>query len=262
MPINNYAAAAGAGLLALGLMGAAPADAVHDLAPQGTLRAAMNYGNPVLTSRDPATGKPGGVAVALAYELGRQLGVPVTLVPYEEAGQVTKATKSGAWDIAFLAIDPVRAADITFTKPYVVIEGVYLVRSNSPLHQAPEVDRDGVRVAVSAGSAYDLYLTRALKHAELIRLPTSDAAVGAFEHDHLEVLAGVKQPLAAMVKEHADLRLLDGAFMSIQQAMCLPQGHPAGAAFLESFVAQQKASGFVANALRESGHADVSVPGM
>ena len=238
----------------------APADVLHDLAPTGAVRAAINFGNPVLSSRDPATGAPGGVSVALARELGRQLGVPVTLVPFQEAGQVSSAARSGVWDIAFLAIDPVRGADIAFTAPYAMIEGCYLVQAGSALRRAGEVDREGVRVAVAAGSAYDLFLTRALQHAALVRRPASDAAVDAFAAGQADVLAGVRQPLVKLAASHPDWRLLDGRFMAINQAMCTPQGHPAGAAFLNEFVASAKASGFVAAALRADGHDDVTVP--
>ena len=254
---RRTALAAGA---AFGLGGAAPADALGQLAPSGTLRAAINFGNPVLAQRAPGTGTPGGVSVALAQELARQLGVPVSLIPFEEAGQVFEAAKSGAWDIAFLAIDPVRAAEIAFTAPYALIEGCYAVPLSSALHDAGEADHDGVHVAVAAGSAYDLYLTRALKHANLVRFSDTGEAVAAFERDHLDVLAGVKQPLVKLIAERPGLRLLDGRFMSIAQAMGLPQGHPAGFAYLQAFLAQAKASGFVAEALRASGHGDVTVP--
>jgi polar amino acid transport system substrate-binding protein len=245
---------------ALGVAAAAPADALHELAPTGTLRAAINFGNPVLAQRAPGTGAPGGVSVALAQALGRQLGVPVTLVPFEEAGQVSKAASAGVWDICFLAIDPVRGTEIAFTAPYALIEGCYAVPNAAPLRTAEEVDRDGIKVAVAAGSAYDLYLTRALKHAQLVRLPNTNEAVAAFEHDPLDVLAGVKQPLLALIARHPGLRLLDGRFMSIDQAMGMLQGRPAGLAYLQAFLAQAKTSGLVAEALRASGHGDVPVP--
>ncbi len=237
-----------------------PDAVLHDLAPHGHLRAAMNYGNPVLTNHDPATGAPGGVAVALAGELGRQLGVKTVLVPYQEAGQVSKAVHSDAWDVAFLAIEPARAQDLAFTAPYCLIEGCYAVRSNAPLHTADDVDRPGIRIAVALGSAYDLYLTRTLQHAQLVRFATSALAVDAFAQDQLDVLANVKQPLQDLIASHPEWRLLDGRFMTIAQAMCMAQGHPAGAAFLDAFVARAKASGFVAAALRASGHGDVPVP--
>ena len=150
-------------------MSSVPADVVRDLAPTGKLRAAINLGNMVLAQKDPASGELRGVTADLARELGRRLGLPVELVPFDAAGKVFDALKNGVWDIAFLAIEPVRAAEIAFTAPYVIIEGVYMVPTNSSLRTVEEVDRDGVRIAVNKGSAYDLFLTRTLKHAQLVR---------------------------------------------------------------------------------------------
>src|SRR5712691_5728216 len=153
---------------------------VKELAPSGKLRAAINFGNPVLAQKDPATGDARGVTGDLARELARRLGVPIEFVAFETAGKVFDAVQQGAWDIAFLAIDPVRAAGIDFTAPYVVIEGVYMVPVGSPLQAVEDVDREGVRVAVGKGSAYDLYLTRALKRAALVREASSADALGMF----------------------------------------------------------------------------------
>lgn len=237
---------------------AAPGDAVTELAPTGRLRAAINFGNPVLAQRR-TDGTAQGVSVALAQELGRRLGVPVDLVPFNEAGQVFAAARSGGWDVAFLAIDPVRAAAISFTPPYVVIEGAYLVLQASPLHAPEDADRDGARIAVAEGSAYDLYLTRTLHHAALLRFPDTAAATKAFMQQHLDSLAGVRQPLVAFAAAHPEARVLPGAFMQIEQAMGNPQGHPAGALFLRAFVEEMKASGFVARALSETGQGDAAV---
>ena len=135
-----------------------PAQAIRELAPTGALRAAINFGNAVLARKDPATGEPKGVSAALARELATRLGLPVRFVPYDAAGKVTAAARTGVWDVAFLAIDPLRAADIAFTPPYVLIEGTYLVRSDSPLRAIGDFDREGIRIAVGEGSAYHLYL--------------------------------------------------------------------------------------------------------
>jgi polar amino acid transport system substrate-binding protein len=233
---------------------AAPPDAVHDLAPDGTLHAAINYGNPVLAQRPPTGDEPQGVSAALARELARELGVPVKFVIFNQAGQVTEALKANAkaWDVAFLAIDPVRSQGIEFTAPYVVIEGAYLVTRESPLQTVAEVDRTGHRIAVTTGSAYDLFLTRALKQAQLVRFKDWDGTTQAFEQQHLDALAGVRQPLVAYAAEHPATRVLPGRFMVIEQAVGTPQGRPAGVAFLRGFVEQMKASGFVAKALAES----------
>jgi len=248
-----------AGMLLAASAAAAPADAVKDLAPSGRLRAAINFGNSVLAQKDPATGEPRGVSVALAKELGRQLGVPVDLVPFNEAGAVFEASKAGAWDVAFLAIDPVRAAEIGFTAAYVVIEGTYAVPAGSKLKQIEDVDRDGVRIGVAKGSAYDLFLTRSLKHAQIVRATNTAEAVALLEQHQVEALAGVKQPLIAYAKTHPEVRVIPGRFMEIQQAMGTLKARTIGTAYLKHFVEAMKASGFVAEALAASGQHDATV---
>ena len=223
------------------------------LAPSGTLRAAINFGNPILAVRDAATGEARGVSVDLARELGRRLEVPVELVLYTAAGKVVEGIKKGEWDIGFFAIDPVRAADIDFTPAYVVIEGAYLVPGSSAITRNEDVDREGVRVVVGRGSAYDLYLTRELKKAKIVRAPTSPAVTDMMLADRIEVAAGVKQQLEADAKRLPGLRLLDGRFMVINQAMGIPKGRAVGTAYVSEFVQQMKASGFVANALKRHG---------
>ena len=229
------------------------------IAPTGHLRAAINFGNPVLAQKDPQTGAPRGVSVDLARELGRRLGVPVDFVTFDAAGKVFDALTLDAWDVAFLAIDPVRSNEITFTAPYVLIEGTYVVPEGSPLRAIEDVDRTGVRVAVGRGSAYDLYLTRALRNAQLIRVATSAEAMEAFLHDGLEAAAGVKQPIVAFAGTHPGLRVLPGRFMVIEQAVGIPKAHDAGSSYVRAFVEEMKASGFVAKALAASGQADASV---
>ncbi len=238
---------------------AIPPGARSELAPTGTLRAAINFGNLVLAQKDPATGEARGVSVDLARELGRRLGVPVALVTYDAAGKVFDALQAGAWDVAFLAIDPARAAGIAFTAPYVVIEGTYLVPVDSPLRTVEEVDRPGVRIAVGLKSAYDLYLTRTLKHAQLVRAPTSPEAIDLFLKDKLEAAAGVKQPLVQFAKTHPGVRVMEGRFMAIEQAVGTPKGREAGLRYLREFVEEMKASGFVARGLEKSGQGDATV---
>ena len=236
-----------------------PSQARAELAATGTLRAAINFGNPVLAQKDPATSEPRGVSVDLARELGRRLGVPVELVLFDAAGKVFDALQTRSWDVAFLAIDPARATGIAFTAPYVVIEATYLVHADSPLRAIDEVDRDGVRVAVGNKSAYDLYLSRTLKHAQLVRVPTSPAAIEAFLSEKLDAAAGVKQPLQQFARTRGDVRVLDGRFMAIEQAMGTPKRNEAGAQYLREFVEQMKASGFVAQSLARSGQSDATV---
>lgn len=234
-------------------------EVVKDLAPTGKLRAAINYGNPVLAQRDEGSGELRGVSVDLARELARRLGVEVALVPFDAAGKVTDAARTGAWDIAFLAVDPVRAADIAFTSPYVIIEGTYMVRQDSPLRAIDDVDREGVRIAVGRGSAYDLYLTRAIKRAALVREPTSAAAIETFAKGGVDVAAGVKQPLVTFANANAGFRVMEGRFMAIEQAMGTPQARPAALAYLQDFVEEMKASGFIAEALARSRQPDATV---
>jgi len=234
-------------------------DVLKDLAPTGPIRAAINFGNPVLAQKHPQTGEPQGASVDLARELGRRLDRDLELITFDGAGKVFEAAKSSAWDIAFLAIDPVRAAEIAFTAPYVVIEGTYIVRDGSPLRTQDDFDRTGVRIAVGKGAAYDLFLTRALQHAELVRADTSAAALDLFMATGLEAAAGVRQPLLAYAAEHGGLRVIEGRFTAIEQAMGTPKGRPAGLAYLQAFIASVKAGGFVARALQRSGQTGASV---
>lgn len=230
------------------------------IAPTGKLRAAINFGNSVLAQKDPASGEARGVSVDLARELARRLDVPIELVTFDAAGRVFEALKTNAWDIAFLAIDPARATEISFTAPYVVIEGAYMVRADSPLKTNDDVDREGVKVVVGKGSAYDLYLSRALKRAQIVRAPTSPEALDWFiKNRTYDVAANIKQPLVAYAKANPAMRVMDGRFMAIEQAMGTPRGRDAGAAYLREFIEDVKASGFVARGLERSGQKDAAV---
>lgn len=226
----------------------APSSAVTDLAPTGTLRAALNHGNPVLASWNAATGEAGGISADLARELARCLGTAVAFVPYDAAGKVVAALADGAWDVCFLAIDPLRAADISFTAPYVIIEGAYLVAEASPLRGNDEVDRPGTRVGVIVGSAYDLFLSRELEQATIVREASFDAVLNLWTVGMLDCIAGVKPQLEAAARGVPGLRLLPNRFMTINQAMGTPRGRAAGAKYLHDFVEEMKRSGFVARA--------------
>jgi len=245
-----------------------PQQAVKDLAPSGTLRAAINVGNAVLAARpkggaDPSGAEPTGISVDLARELARRLGVPVQLVVFDAAGKVVDAGRTGSWDIAFVALDPKRAAEIAQSPPYVQIEGSYLVRSDSALRSNDEVDRKGHRVVVGRNSAYDLYLTRELKQAEIVRTPTSAQVVDTMLKDNYEVSAGVKQALENDARRLPGVRLLPGRFMVINQAMASQKGKEAGARYVREFVEEVKASGFVAHSidLHRQSSAVVAPPG-
>ena len=223
---------------------------VAAFAPTGVLRAAINLGNPVLAYVDPGSRRPAGVSVDLAGELAARLGVGTLPVVFDAAGKSVEAVSRDEADVGFFAIDPLRGAGIAFTAPYLLIEGAYLVRDDSPITDNSEVDGAGVRVAVGQGSAYDLHLTRALKAAGIVRVPTGPAVVEAFIDQRLEVLAGIRQQLEAQAKKLPGLRLLPGRFMVIRQAMGLPKGRgEAAAEFLRAFVEDAKASGLVAEAL-------------
>jgi polar amino acid transport system substrate-binding protein len=237
------------------------ADVVKDLAPTGKVRAAINLGNSVLAQKDAASGEIRGVTPELAQELGRRIDRPVELITFEAAGKVFEALKTNTWDIAFLAIEPARATEIDFTAPYVLIEGTYMVPKDSPLKVIADVDRPGVRIAVGLASAYDLYLTRTIKNATLVRAHTGggSAMIELFLKDKLEAVAGVKQPLVEYAKTDPSMRVMDGRFQEIQQAMGTPKGREAGARYLRGFVEEMKASGFVADALRRSKQADAAV---
>ena len=256
----TIAASAQAPTTQRGTMSTLTPEIVKDLAPTGKLRAAINLGNSVLAQKD-ASGEIKGVTADLAHELARRAGVPLELVPFEAAGKVFEALKTGVWDIAFLAIEPVRAAEIDFSPPYVLIEGTYMVLKDSPLKAIADVDKPGVRIAVGRGSAYDLYLTRTIKNATLVRAQTGGgrAMIDLFLGEKLEAAAGVKQPLVAYARTDPNVRVMDGRFMEIQQAMGTPKGRTLAAGYLRGFIEEMKASGFVADALKRSNQPDAAV---
>ena len=243
---------------------AVPPDVLKDLAPTGKLRAAINFGNGVLAQKGK-DGGPQGVTADLSRELAKRLGVEVSFVTFEAAGKVFEAAKAGSWDIGFVAIEPVRAADIEFTAPYLFIDGTYMVRQESPLKEVGDVDKPGIRIAVGLGSAYDLYLTRTVKKATLVRAAVGGgrAMIELFINDKLDAAAGVRQPLEDYAKSHPEMRVMRGAFQQIQQAMGTPkkggETGKAGAAYLAKFVEEMKASGFVADALKRSNQPDAVV---
>ena len=229
-------------------------DVLKELAPTGTLRASINLGNIVLAQGTPDN--PSGVTPAIARELAKRLGVPSKLTCFDAAGKAFDAMKAGDVDIVFLAIEPVRAAEIEFTAPYVIIEGCYIVPKESALKSPADVDKPGIRVGVNQRSAYDLFLTRNLKHATLVR---SEDGAQTFVDQKLEAAGGVKQSLQKFIAQHPEVRLIDERFMEIRQAMGCAKGKTAGAQYLRAFIEEMKASGFVANELKKSGQHDATV---
>ena len=227
----------------------------RDLAPTGLLRASINLGNPVLAQGAPQA--PTGVTVDIARAVGERLGVPVELVCFDAARRSFEAMATGDADLCFLAVDPARATEVAFTAPYVVIEGVYVVPVDSPVRSVADVDRDGVRVGVKHGSAYDLHLTRTLEHASIVR---GDEGVDVFVSEGLEVGAGIREPVTAFAAGRDDVRVLDEAFMQIEQAVGTTRTRAADTvAFLHELVEELKASGFVADALARSGQSGAAV---
>lgn len=225
-------------------------DLIRAFAPTDTLRASINLGNPILANKNPNTNEPFGVSIDLAREFAKRLGVGIELVVFDAAGKSVEAVRGEQADIGFFAIDPLRGEGISFTAPYVLIEGSYMVPVDSALQSNDEVDHAGIRVTVGKGSAYDLFLTRELKHADIVRAPTSPTVVDVFVEQKLEVAAGVKQQLEADLMRFPNHRLLPGRFMVIQQAMGTPKSRGAeAAAYLAKFVEDMKSSGFVAEAL-------------
>lgn len=232
----------------------ATAEVRRELAPTGTLRAAINYNNPLLARQDATTGKLIGLAVDLSRELARRAGVPLELIPYDAAGAISGSALDNVWDVAFLAIDPLRGKNIDFTAPYLELEGTYMVAAGALLQRIEDVDRDGVRIAVTAGSAYDLFLTRELRHAQLVRAPDTPKSMELMIEQHLEAVAAVRTALVAEAKRVPGLRVLDGHFMTIPQAAGVPKGRPLAARYVSDFIEEMKASGFVAKALKRHGY--------
>jgi polar amino acid transport system substrate-binding protein len=230
-----------------------------ELAPSGTLRVGLNYQNFLLVGKDAPDGEPRGIAPDLARELARRIGVPISYTRYDAAGKLAEAVRAGEWDVAFLAIEPARANEIAFASAYLEIEATYLVPAGSPLRTIADVDRKGVRIATSAKSAYDLYLTRTLKNAELVRTQGIDASFKLFVDEKLDALSGLKPRLLADAQKLPGSRLLDGRFTAIQQSIGTPKGRDKAAEYLREFAEDIKATGIVADAIKRFGVGGVSV---
>ena len=229
------------------------------LAPNGTLRVGINHGNPVLANRDPKSGELRGIAVDLARELGRRAELPVGLVPFESAGKMSDAATTGLWDVAFLAIDPNRAEQIDFATPYVEIDGAYMALADSRFHANGDVDRAGVRIGVSGKSAYDLFLSRAIKHAELVRAASPQTSIDLIVSGKVDVLAGVRQHLEWEAAKNSNWRVFKESFMTIRQAVGVVKGRGEAVKYLVEFIEGVKASGFVAEAIKRSGVEGVTI---
>ncbi len=224
-----------------------------ELAPTGVLRAGINMSNFLLVTGSTPAGDPDGVSPDMARAVAERLGVPLKLVPFKTPGELADAAVEDLWDIGNIGAEPERAKTIAFTPAYVEIEATYLVPAESPIQSIDEVDRDGVRIAVSARSAYELWLTDNIRHAELVLAQGIDASINTFVEQKLEALAGLRPRLVDDVKKLPGARILDGKFTAVQQAIGTKPDREAGAAFLRDFVEEAKASGFVASLIDKHG---------
>ena len=230
-----------------------PSDVLGEIAPTGTLRAGLNMANGLLITGTAPDGHPDGVSPDMARALARKLGIGVELVQFATPGEVADAADSNVWDIGMIGAEPVRAEKIDFSAAYVEIEATYLVPEGSPLQTIEDVDADGIRIAVSGRSAYDLYLSRNLKHAELIQGKGVAGATEMFLAEKMDALAGLRP---ALVKDAAKIpgsRIIDGKFTAVQQAIGVPRGRSAAAKFVSDFVEESKASGLVASLIEKHG---------
>lgn len=234
-------------------------EARQELAPTGKLRAAINYGNPVLARRDAATGELRGVAVDLAREMGRSVGVPVELLGYETVAKLLEGLRAAAWDVGFLAVDPARASEVIFTAPYMEVEVSYLVPAASRLERVTDVDRAGVRIAVQERNAADLFLSRELRAATLVRTRNLALAFETLKSGNAEAFAANRQELSSIVAANPGFRAVEGRFTTIPHAVATPAGRRAGAAYLASFVERAKAGGLVQRSIDAAGTKGVVV---
>ena len=226
---------------------------LKSFAPNGTLRVGINLGNPVLASEDAATKKLSGVTIDIANEIGKRINLPIQLIPYKSAGATVDSIKNGDLDLVFVAIDPMRGVDVSYTPAYIQIEGAYMVKSSSALKRNEEVDAAGTEIVVGKGSAYDLFLTREIKNATLLRAANSQSVIDDFMLGKGNVAAGVKQQLESDAKRYEGLRMLPGRFMVINQAMGVPKARPEfekTTLYLSEVITQLKQSGFIANSLQ------------
>ncbi len=234
-------------------------DIRSELGPTGTLRVGLNHGNFLLVAPGSKGAEPHGVAPDVARELGRRCGLTVEFVNFDTAGTLADAVDTGAWDVAFLGAEPQRASEIAFTAAYLEIPSTYLVPAGSPIRSIADVDREGVRIAVAAQSAYGLYLERSVKHARLVQTKGLDASFDVFVAEKLDALAGLKPRLLMDVEKLPGARVLDGQFAAVQQAIGTPKGRAEAAKYLRAFVEEVKASGFVAEAISRNAVHGVSV---
>jgi polar amino acid transport system substrate-binding protein len=225
--------------------------AAAELAPTGALRAGINLSNFLLVTGRTESGDPVGVAPDMARAIAERLGVPVRYVTYPNPGELADAAEADVWDIGLIGAEPVRAEKIEFTPAYVEIQSTYLVPPGSTLQSIEEVDRPGIRIAVTARTAYGLWLDRNIRHATLVHTETIDSAFEQFQRDRLEALAGLRPRLLSDVQQMAGARILPGQFAAVQQAIGTPRRNTVGSAFLRRFVAEAIDTGLVARLIEK-----------
>jgi polar amino acid transport system substrate-binding protein len=235
-----------------------PPAAKAELTPAGKLRAGINFQNRLLTTLGP-NGEQGGVAVEFAHELARRLGVPIEIIPYKSAGALADSVRTGEWDISVLGDEPQRAKEIAFASPLTEIEATYLVPAGSPLKSVEEVDRAGIRIVSPAKSAFDLYLSRTIRHAQLVQIEGPSAAKEHFVREKLDALAGLRPGLLEIAPTLPGARILDGNFTVVRHTVGTPRGRDAAAAYLRDLVEDVKAAGLVAEWIVKSGVKGLSV---
>jgi polar amino acid transport system substrate-binding protein len=230
-----------------------PDPVVSELAPTGVLRAAINMGNFLLVTGKSPSGDPVGVAPDMAREIAQRLGVPVAYVPYARPGELADAAGGGVWDIGLIGAEPQRAAKIAFSPAYVEIEATYLVPAGSPIRAIAEIDQPGRKVAVTARSAYGLWLENNYKNGQLRQFDNAEAALAAFDGEKLDAYAGLRPGLIELQQQRPGSRILDGQFTAVQQAVGTARNNAAGAAFLRDFVEEAKRGGLVARLIERHG---------
>ena len=236
-----------------------PEAVAREIAATGVLRAGFNMGNALLVTGKTSQGWPIGVARDVAEAIAGRLGVELSCVPYPRANDVVADAARNVWDICLVGADPTRGKDVYFTRPYVEIKATYLVRGESPLKSVEEADRPGKRIMVKTGAAYDLWLTRNLKHATLERAPSNDEAFRRFVEEDFDALAGLEERLLIDQERLPGGRLLDGQFTSVQQAAATHKRYTAASIFLEAFIEEAKSSGLVASFIKKHGVKGLSV---
>jgi polar amino acid transport system substrate-binding protein len=242
-----------------GCVSPVPRDVQSQLAPTGTLRVGLNLSTTLLAVRDPVSGEMRGVAIDISRELGRRMDMPVRFIGYA-TGQLDQKIGAGEWDVAFFAIEPARAEKVSFSSPYAEIETTYLVRNNSELRNAQDVDREGLTVAVSRGAGYESTLARSLKRAKLLRTGGFAKSIKQLSENKADAVSGLKPQLLEYASATPGFRVVDGNFASVEQAIGVEKGRDAADKYLRSFIDELKQSGFIARSIEANQANGLTIP--